>query len=118
MAKTLIRGGTVVTATEIMEADVLIDGKRVVGLLARGDAAPEVVVDQVIDASGKYVFPGGVDVHTHMELPFGGTNASDNFESGSRAAAWGGTTTIVDFAVQTIGESMMSGYEAWMEKAA
>ncbi len=118
MTKTLIKGGTVVTATEIMEADVLIDGQRVVGLLARGDSAPEVVVDKVIDASGKYVFPGGVDVHTHMELPFGGTNASDSFESGSRAAAWGGTTTIVDFAMQTIGEPMMAGYETWMEKAA
>jgi dihydropyrimidinase len=118
MATTLISGGTVVTATEVMDADVLIDGTKVVGLLARGGALPELVVDRVIDASGKYVFPGGVDVHTHMELPFGGTFASDSFESGSRAAAWGGTTTMIDFAVQTIGESMMAGYEAWMEKAA
>ncbi len=118
MATTLISGGTVVTATEIMDADVLIDGTKVVGLFARGGALPELVVDRVVDASGKYLFPGGVDVHTHMELPFGGTFASDSFESGSRAAAWGGTTTMIDFAVQTIGESMMAGYEAWMDKAA
>ena len=71
----------------------------------------------MIDAAGKYVFPGGIDVHTHMELPFGGTYASDDFETGSRAAAWGGTTTIVDFAVQTIGEPMMDGYEAWRGKS-
>ena len=118
MAKTLITGGTVITATEIMEADVLIDGETVVGLFARGGDAPmEIIADRRIEAAGKYVFPGGVDVHTHMQLPFGGTYASDNFESGSRAAAWGGTTTIIDFAVQTIGESMMAGYEAWMELA-
>ena len=115
MAKILITGGTVVTATETMEADVLIDGERVVALIGReGDQAASFTADRVIDATGKYVMPGGVDVHTHMQLPFGGTFASDDFESGSRAAAWGGTTTIVDFAVQTIGESMMDGYEAWM----
>src|SRR5690606_30452273 len=66
---------------------------------------------------GKYVIPGGIDVHTHMELPFGGTFASDTFETGTRAAAWGGTTTIVDFAVQTRGKSLMEGFEAWREKA-
>jgi dihydropyrimidinase len=125
MSRMLIEGGTVVTATEIMAADVLIDGGKVVALYARGvdglaaalaRAALEVSAETVIDATGKYVMPGGVDVHTHMELPFGGTYASDNFESGTRAAAWGGTTTIIDFAVQTIGESMVSGYDQWMAK--
>ncbi len=118
MARILITGGTVVTATETMEADVLVEGERVVALFGRdGDSILPMTPDQVIDATGKYVMPGGVDVHTHMQLPFGGTYASDDFESGSRAAAWGGTTTIVDFAVQTIGEPMMAGYESWMALA-
>ncbi len=118
MARILITGGTVVTATETMEADVLVEGERVVALFGRdSETAFGLTADRVIDATGKYVMPGGVDVHTHMQLPFGGTYASDDFESGSRAAAWGGTTTIVDFAVQTIGESMMDGYESWMALA-
>ena len=68
----------------------------------------------MIDAAGKLVIPGWIDVHTHMELPFGGTNASDTFETGTRADAWGGTTTIVDFAIQTKGQSAMEGWEIWM----
>lgn len=114
MAKTLIKGGTVVTAIDRTEADVLIDGTEVVALLARDHS---VEPDEVIDATGKLVIPGGIDVHTHMELPFGGTFAADTFETGTRAAAWGGTTTIIDFAVQTKGQSAMDGWEAWMEKA-
>jgi dihydropyrimidinase len=69
--------------------------------------------DETIDASGKYVIPGGIDVHTHMELPFGGTFAKDTFETGTRAAAFGGTTTIVDFAVQSRGGSLREGLDAW-----
>ena len=114
MAKTLIKGGTVVTAIDQMEADVLVDGPKVVALLGREHSVDP---DDIIDATGKLVLPGGIDVHTHMELPFGGTFAADTFETGSRAAAWGGTTTIVDFAVQTVGESAMDGWEKWMEKA-
>ncbi|CAN5872323.1 dihydropyrimidinase [soil metagenome] len=114
MGTTLIKGGTVITATEKMEADVLIDGGKVVALLGR---AHTVDADETIDGGGKYIMPGGIDVHTHMELPFGGTFAADTFETGTRAAAWGGTTTIVDFAVQTKGESAMDGFEAWMRKA-
>ncbi len=113
--KTLIANGTVITHAGRMDADVLIDGESVVGIAATGSHGWS--ADRVIDASGRYVLPGGVDVHTHMELPFGGTFASDDFESGTRAAAWGGTTTIVDFAVQTIGEPMMDGYEAWRQKS-
>jgi dihydropyrimidinase len=114
MGNTLIKGGTVITANEKMDADVLIDGGKVVALLGRDHT---VEPDETIDASGKYVMPGGIDVHTHMELPFGGTFAADTFETGTRAAAWGGTTTIIDFAVQAKGESAMEGYEAWMRKA-
>jgi dihydropyrimidinase len=114
MAKTLIKGGTVVTAIDQMEADVLIDEGKVVALLSRDHT---VEPDEVVDATDKLVIPGGIDVHTHMELPFGGTFAADTFETGTRAAAWGGTTSIVDFAVQTVGESAMEGWEKWMEKA-
>ena len=117
MARTVIKAGTVVTATETMGADVLVDGEKVVALGAPGSHDWETGAEKVIDASGKYVLPGGIDVHTHMELPFGGTFASDNFETGTRAAAWGGTTTIIDFAVQTKGGSAMEGYESWREKA-
>ena len=117
MARTVIKGGTVVTATETMGADVLVDGEKVVALAAPGSHDWESGAEKMIDATGKYVMPGGIDVHTHMELPFGGTFASDNFETGTRAAAWGGTTTIIDFAVQTKGGSAMEGYESWREKA-
>ncbi|ERG63636.1 phenylhydantoinase [Agrococcus pavilionensis RW1] len=122
MATTLIRGGTVVTATGRSLADVLIDGETIRAVLAPGSELLGVdlaaSVDRVIDATGKYVIPGGIDAHTHMELPFGGTAASDTFETGTRAAAWGGTTTIVDFAVQTYGQRVEDGLAAWHEKAA
>ena len=114
---TLIKNGTVVTATEFMEADVLVDGEKVVGIAASGSHPWEEGADKVIDAKDRYVMPGGIDIHTHMELPFGGTYASDTFESGTRAAAWGGTTTLIDFAVQVHGEQVMDGYETWMDKA-
>ncbi|MEV6105844.1 dihydropyrimidinase [Streptomyces sp. NPDC051940] len=115
MTRTLITGGLVITATDEMHADVLIEGGRVVAL-----AAPDTqswTAERTIDATGKYVIPGGVDVHTHMELPFGGTFASDTFETGTRAAAWGGTTTIVDFAVQSVGHSLREGLDLWHAKA-
>jgi dihydropyrimidinase len=112
----LISGGTVINATGAQPMDVLVDGETVAALYAPG-RAEGVVADQVIDATGKYVLPGGIDVHTHMELPFGGTAASDTFETGTRAAAWGGTTTIVDFAVQRTGEVVQDGLAAWHAKA-
>jgi dihydropyrimidinase len=115
---TLIKNGTVVNATGATAADVLVDGEQIVALLSPGSTAlGEIAADTVIDAAGKYVIPGGVDAHTHMELPFGGTNASDTFETGTRAAAWGGTTSIIDFAVQRYGERVEEGLAAWHAKA-
>jgi dihydropyrimidinase len=113
---TLITGGTVVNATGPVPMDVLIDGETIAALYAPG-RAEGVTADNTIDATGKYVIPGGIDVHTHMELPFGGTAASDTFESGTTAAAWGGVTTIVDFAVQRTGEVVQDGLAAWHAKA-
>ncbi|MFP3987049.1 dihydropyrimidinase [Streptomyces sp. E11-3] len=116
--RTLIRGGLVITAAEETHADVLIEDGRIAALAAHGtDAAAAWTADRVIDATGRYVIPGGVDAHTHMELPFGGTFASDSFETGTRAAAWGGTTTIVDFAVQAQGRALREGLDAWYAKA-
>jgi dihydropyrimidinase len=118
MSRTLIRGGLVITAAEETHADVLVEGGRVAALAAHESAVAQGwTADRVIDATGKYVIPGGVDAHTHMELPFGGTFASDTFETGTRAAAWGGTTSIVDFAVQSVGHSLREGLDAWHGKA-
>jgi dihydropyrimidinase len=115
---TLIQGGTVVSATGAARADVLIQGETIAGLLAPGVAELNGVgAARVIDATGKYVIPGGIDVHTHMEMPFGGTAASDTFETGTRAAAWGGTTTIVDFVVQSFGQRVQDQLAVWHEKA-
>jgi dihydropyrimidinase len=111
----LIKGGTVVSPTGASKADVLIDGETIAALFAPG-RAPE--GPEVIDATGKYVIPGGIDAHTHMEMPFGGTNASDTFDTGTKAAAIGGTTTIIDFAIQRTGEVVQDGLAAWHAKTA
>ncbi|MEO7399079.1 MAG: dihydropyrimidinase [Ilumatobacteraceae bacterium] len=118
MARTLITNGTVVCPTGRQSIDVLIDGETIAALYAPGQAAEQGVnADVTLDARGKYVIPGGIDAHTHMELPFGGTNASDTFETGTRAAAWGGVTTIIDFAVQRSGGNVIDSLGEWHAKA-
>ncbi|MFC6705991.1 amidohydrolase family protein [Flexivirga alba] len=118
MTTTLIAGGRVVSPQGAASADVLIDGEAVSAVLAPGAAAIlGITADRTIDASGKYVLPGGIDVHTHMDMPFGGTFSVDDFETGTRAAAWGGTTTIVDFPVQKKGGSLQEAVDTWHAKA-
>src|SRR3954447_12102720 len=114
--RTLITNGTIVTADGSYTADVLIDGETI-AQIGRDLPANAVTADETIDAAGKYVIPGGIDAHTHMELPFGGTFAKDTFETGTRAAAFGGTTSIIDFAVQSKGSSLREGLDAWHAKA-
>jgi dihydropyrimidinase len=109
----LITGGTVVGPTGASPADVLIDGETIAAVFAPG-RGPEGV--ETIDATGKYVIPGAIDAHTHMQMPFGGTQASDTFDTGTRAAAIGGTTTIIDFAIQRTGEVVQDGLAAWHAK--
>ncbi len=114
----LITGGTVLSSTGAAKQDVLIDGETIAAVLSPGSAALGTInADRVIDATSKYVIPGGIDAHTHMEMPFGGTTASDSFETGTRAAAWGGTTTIVDFVVQSQGQRVLDTLAAWHDKA-
>src|SRR5581483_123784 len=110
----LIRGGTVVTASDSYLADVgIADGK----ISAIAKELPANNARRVIDASGKYVMPGGIDVHTHLDMPFGGTTSADDFETGTRAAAFGGTTTLIDFAIQYKGQRLQQAFDTWMAKA-
>src|SRR5688572_3459624 len=110
----LIVNGTVATATDTFVADVAITGGKVVAL---GAELPQANTKRIIDAKGKYVLPGGIDVHTHLDMPFGGTTSADDFESGTRAAAFGGTTTLIDFAIQYKGQSLRTAFDTWMAKA-
>jgi len=112
--RTLIRNGTVINAGGTLRADVLVEDETIAAV-----AAPGVIesADSYIEADDKYVLPGGIDAHTHMEMPFGGTFSADTFFTGTRAAAWGGTTTIIDFAVQAKGTSLLSTLDKWHEKA-
>jgi dihydropyrimidinase len=111
---TLIRNGTVVTARETAKADVLLEGAVIKEVRA---GIPEAAAAKVIDAAGMYVIPGGIDVHTHLDMPFGGTTSADDFETGTRAAAFGGTTSIVDFAIQARGTRMRDALDTWWKKA-
>jgi dihydropyrimidinase len=118
--RTLIAGGQVVGPAGATAMDVIIDGETITALAAPGSGLATswaAEAERVIDASAKYVLPGGIDAHTHMEMPFGGTFSADTFETGTRAAAWGGTTTIIDFAVQAKGTSLQATLDKWHAKA-
>jgi dihydropyrimidinase len=112
--KTVIRGGTVVTATDQYRGDVLIEDEKIASI---GTSFDGVASDRIIDATRKFVIPGGIDVHTHLDMPFGGTTSADDFESGTIAAAHGGTTSVVDFAIQYRGQTLRHAFNAWMAKA-
>ena len=116
MTRTLIKGGTIVTAVDTYAADLAIEGEKITAIFAPG-SGPGGTFDVVIDATAKYVLPGGIDAHTHLDMPFGGTNSADDFESGTLAAAYGGTTSIVDFAIQTKGDPLQKGLDVWHQKA-
>jgi len=111
--KTLIKNGTVVTATDLYKGDVLVEDEKIAVI----GTSLDIHADHIVDAAGKYVLPGGIDVHTHLDMPFGGSTSADDFESGTTAAAFGGTTSIVDFAIQYRGQTLHHAWETWMKKA-
>ena len=113
MPTVLVRNGRVVTASESYEADLYVDGGRI-ALVGQGLSLP---ADTVIDASGCLVLPGGIDAHTHLDMPAGELTSADDFETGTRAAAFGGTTTVVDFATPEPGESLLAALDTWRRKA-
>src|SRR5215211_7159407 len=108
----LIKSGRIVTAADDYTGDVFIENERI-SLIGE---SLDVQADKVIDASGKYVIPGAIDPHTHMEMPFGGTVSCDDFTSGTTSAAFGGTTAIVDFCLQQPGQSLPDALATWHEK--
>jgi dihydropyrimidinase len=114
MASVLIQNGTIVNADSTVKADLLIEGAVIKEVRAR---IPTSAAETVVDASGLLVLPGGIDAHTHLDMPFGGTYSADDFETGTRAAAIGGTTTIVDFAIQARGTKMRTALDTWWKKA-
>src|SRR5436190_23216063 len=109
----LIKGGNIVTASDNYFADIFIKGETINCI----GANLEIAADEVIDASGLFVFPGAVDPHVHLEMPFMGTFSSDNYETGTRAALHGGTTTVIDFILQTQGKSLHHALEAWQGRS-
>ncbi|HVO95252.1 MAG TPA: amidohydrolase family protein, partial [Terriglobales bacterium] len=111
---TIITNGTVVTATDTYSADVAIRGGKIAAI---GKDLPRDNATRLIDAAGRLVLPGGIDVHTHLDMPFGGTTSADDFETGTRAAAFGGTTTLIDFAIQYKGQALRQAFDTWMAKA-
>jgi dihydropyrimidinase len=111
---TLIVNGTVATASDTFQADIGIEHGKIIVI---GKSLPKDNAAKIIDAAGKLVLPGGIDVHTHLDMPFGGTTSADDFETGTRAAAFGGTTTIIDFAIQYKDQSLRTAFDTWMQKA-
>src|SRR5262245_26079226 len=108
---TVIKSGTIVTADRTWQADVLIEGERIARI------GTGLTGDKVLDATGCYVMPGGIDPHTHLEMPFMGTYSSDDFESGTRAALSGGTTMVVDFILPSPGQSLIEAMQMWHNKS-
>src|ERR1700680_3220037 len=111
---TIIRNGTVVTASDTYTADIGINGDKISAIAAQ---LPIENAGRVIDATGLLVIPGGIDVHTHLDMPFGGTTSADDFQTGTIAAAFGGTTTLIDFAIQYKGQTLRQAFDTWMKKA-
>ncbi|XZF77046.1 dihydropyrimidinase [Bacillus sp. AL-1R] len=111
--KKIIRNGTIVTATDIYKADILIEDDKICAIGLNLDCTDA----EMIDATNHYIFPGGIDPHTHLDMPFGGTVTKDDFESGTIAAAFGGTTTIIDFCLTNKGEPLQKAIETWHEKS-
>jgi dihydropyrimidinase len=111
---TIIANGRVVTATDTYTGDVAIGNGKIAVI---GQNLPRDNATRVIDAAGRYLLPGGIDVHTHLDMPFGGTTSADDFETGTRAAAFGGTTTLIDFAIQYKGQTLRTAFDGWMQKA-
>ena len=111
---TIIRNGTIVTATDSYAGDVGITNGQIVAI---GKDLPIENTDKILNANDCLVIPGGIDVHTHLDMPFGGTTSADDFETGTRAAAFGGTTTLIDFAIQYKGQSLRHAFDTWMKKA-
>src|SRR6202041_69933 len=114
MSTVLIQNGTIVNADASVKADLLIDGTTIKEVRA---GIPASAADKVVDATGLLVLPGGIDAYTHLDMPFGGSKSADDFETGTRAAAIGGTTTIVDFAIQARGTKMRTALDTWWKKA-
>ena len=111
---TVIKNGTIVTATDTYASDIGISGGRISAI---GQGLPVENAGKVIDAAERHVMPGGIDVHTHLDMPFGGTTSSDDFQTGTIAAAFGGTTTLIDFAIQYKGQTLRQAFDGWMAKA-
>jgi dihydropyrimidinase len=111
MSTTVIKSGTIVTADHSWKADVLIEGDRIARI------GTGLTGDKVLDATGCYIMPGGIDPHTHLEMPFMGTYSSDDFESGTRAALSGGTTMVVDFILPSPGQSLIEAMQMWHNKS-
>src|SRR6202140_4391016 len=111
---TINRNGTIVTATDTYAGDIgITDGK----IATIGKDLPIENAGKLIDAAGCIVIPGGIEVHPHLDMPFGGTTSADDFETGTRAAAFGGTTTLIDFAIQYKGQALRQAFDTWMSKA-
>ena len=110
---TLIKNARIITAEQDYTADIFIEKEKISTI----GSDLKITTDKIIDAKGKYVIPGGIDVHTHMDMPFGGTTSSDDFETGTRAAAFGGTTSLIDFAIQAKGTKIREALDIWMKKA-